>query len=221
MNGGVAPFDASVVKNLTIENETFNFVTDGTYKNKNDQQHMPMTIAGLTLVATDVQDVKINNLTIFAKDANDEGESLFDNVQPFYGDGNIPAIAWAVGSSVDGLFKNIEVNVTSCNVKGQAGVINTIELENNAESQVTNVKANVTKKEQSDLAEIVSYDVKKHNNVAGAPVFMLVNSSKVARSIKFSDCGVPYLTYKKTTGNLNSKTNVLKGSELVGTYNCF
>lgn len=222
---GVAPFAANTVKKLTVEGQTFNFITDGTRKNpaNSEKVHMPAKIAGLTLSATDVQDVKINNFVIFAKDAADSEASLFDDVQPYYGDGNIPSIGWAVVKSTDGLFKNIEVNVTSSNVKGEAGLINTIELKDNAESQVTNVKANVAAMEQTALNSIEAYDVKKHNNVAGTPVFKLINGSAgAARSIKFTECGAPALTYEQVeNGNQANKINVLNGNTLVGTYNCF
>jgi hypothetical protein len=176
----------------------------------------------LTISAKDVQDVKINNFVIFAKDAADSEASLFDDVQPYYGDGNIPSIGWAVVNSTDGLFKNVEVNVTSSNVKGEAGLINTITLAQNPESQVTNVKANVTAMEQKALSAIEAYNVKKHNNVAGTPVFKLINNSEVARSIKFTECGTPALTYEQQkNANYGSKINVLNGNALVGTFDCF
>lgn len=228
-SAGVAPFAADVIKKLNVEGQTFNFETDGTYKNNAVQIAMPTKIAGLTLDADVVEDVKINNFVIFAKDAADSAASLFDDVKPFYGFiddakeiNNIPSIGWAVVDSTDGLFKNIEVNVTSSNVKGEAGLINTIELMYNAESQVTNVKANVAAMEQTALNSIEAYDVMKHNNVAGTPVFKLINNSGAARSIKFTECGAPALTYEQVeNGNQANKINVLNGNTLVGTYNCF
>lgn len=219
---GVAPFVADVVKKLNVEGQTFNFITDGTRKNpaNTEKVYMPAKIAGLTLSATTVEDVKINNFVIFAKDAEDASASIFNDVKPYYQ--GVPSIGWAVVESTDGLFKNIEVNVTSSNVKGQAGLINTIKLENNAESQVTNAKANVSAMEQTALNDIVAYDATKHNNVAGTPVFMLVNTSNAARSIKFTECGTPALTYNQVeNGNQANKINVLNGNTLVGTYNCF
>lgn len=216
LSTGVAPFTASTVKKLTIEGQTFNFVTDGTRKDYADAKvAMPTQIAGLTLSANVVEDVKINNFVIFAKDAADSEASLFDDVEPYYGETNIPNIGWAVVASTDGLFKNVEVNVTSSNVKGQAGLINTIALVNNAESQVINAKANVAAMEQSALEAIEAYDVEKHNNVAGTPVFKLVNNSGAARSIKFTECGAPALTY---VSGANSEINVLNGNTLVGTF---
>jgi hypothetical protein len=120
------------------------------------------------------------------------------------------------------LFKNIEVNVTSSNVKGEAGLINTITLAQNPESQVTNVKATVAAMEQTALNAIEAYSQKKHNNVAGTPVFKLINNSKVARSIKFTECGTPALTYEQQkNANYGSKINVLNGNALVGTFDCF
>lgn len=219
---GVAPFAAKEIKKLNVEGQTFNFETDGTYKNNAVQIAMPTQIAGLTLDADVVEDVKINNFVIFAKDAADSAASLFDDVKPFYGFiddakeiNNIPSIGWAVVKSTDGLFKNIEVNVTSSNVKGEAGLINTITLALNAESQVTNAKANVSAMEQTALNAIEAYDVEKHNNVAGTPVFKLINESGFARSIKFTECGAPALTY---VAGVNSEINVLNGNALVGTF---
>lgn len=220
LEAGVAPFAAPVVKKLNVEGQTFNFITDGTNKNLLGKVYMPAKIAGLTLSATDVQDVKINNFVIFAKDAEDASASIFNDVKPYYQ--GIPSIGWAVVDSTDGLFKNIEVNVTSSNVKGEAGLINTITLDDNAESQVTNAKANVSAMEQTALDAIVAYDATKHNNVAGTPVFKLINNSGAARSIKFTECGAPALTYVQVeNGDEDNKINVLNGNTLVGTYNCF
>ena len=220
LEAGVAPFAAVVVKKLNVEGQTFNFITDGTNKNHLGKVYMPAKIAGLTLSAEDVQDVKINNFVIFAKDAEDASASIFNDVKPYYQ--GVPSIGWAVVESTDGLFKNIEVNVTSSNVKGEAGLINTITLDDNAESQVTNAKANVSAMEQTALDAIVAYDVTKHNNVAGTPVFKLINNSGAARSIKFTECGAPALTYEQVeNGNQANKINVLNGNTLVGTYNCF
>lgn len=220
LEAGVAPFAAPVVKKLNVEGQTFNFITDGTNKNGLGKVYMPAKLAGLTLSATTVEDVKINNFVIFAKDAEDASASIFNDVKPYYQ--GIPSIGWAVVNSTDGLFKNIVVNVTSSNVKGEAGLINTITLAQNPESQVTNVKANVTAMEQKALSAIEAYNVKNHNNVAGTPVFKLINNSKVARSIKFTECGTPALTYEQQkNANYGSKINVLNGNALVGTFDCF
>lgn len=213
LEAGVAPFRANVVKKLNVEGQTFNFITDGTNKNALGKVHMPAKIAGLTLSASIVEDVKINNFVIFAKDAEDAEDSIFNDVKPYYY--GVPSIGWAVVNSTDGLFKNIEVNVTSSNVKGEAGLINTITLDANAESQVTNAKANVSAMEQTALNSIEAYDEDKHNNVAGTPVFKLINESGFARSIKFTECGAPALTY---VAGVNSEINVLNGNALVGTF---
>ncbi len=192
-SAGVAPVNADVIKNLTVDGVSIDIYTYGTTV-------VPPVIGGLALDARLVQNVTVKNVAIDAdgQGANNENYSTAEPV----------VIGWLVGSANDITVEGSKVDGVDNTIIGVAGLVGKINLTTGA--AIRNSAATNVETVQTSLPDFVPFESMtgwNAANYAGTSVGFVTNYSAAEKSITLTGNGQPVFFYNalNEAGNAYAK----------------
>jgi len=211
-NWNVAPFDAPVVKNITLNNVYINLATDD---EEAGDVFVPEYVGGLTLGVAGGwpmdQDVVISNATVNGLILDTYRDDDSNNTEANYSKDYQTKIGWLVAKANDAQITNAKVNGVQSTVKGIAGLVADNWIFSSSKFEKVSV-ANVTAPNVA-LEDFAKLDPLKVNyNVMGTAVGFVKNMANRKADIKFMDCGAPVFLYDAPSSLTVIYNEVEKGS---------
>ncbi|MBP3474163.1 MAG: hypothetical protein J6J91_04810 [Alistipes sp.] len=226
----IAPFNAPVVKNLTLDNVYIDLATSYTYlkymgKDENGENKyeettvqtvVPQYVSGLTVgkhhgrvdnnKQTVISNVTVNGLTIDTYRADGT-----NNTEANYSDEYVTKIGWLVANANNAQISNATVNGVSSTAKGIAGLV----AENSiyTSSKFENVSVANVESVNAAIENFAKWNPSKLNyNVMGTVVGLVHNEANREADIKFMNCNAPVFLYDAPATLTVIYDNAEKGS---------
>ena len=130
-NHSVAPFKLNVAQNITLDGVEINLVS------KQDNTYVPQWIAGLSISASEISGVTLNNLEIVAGDADEQ------NAPQYNTNGWKAFMGYLVANATDIKVSNTAINGVYSNVKGTAAPVAHLEVTSTNAQMLNNTLTNV------------------------------------------------------------------------------
>ena len=191
----LAPFKFTSVSDLTLDGVEINIQTSNTAP----VATVPEMVAGLSITASEVSNVVINDLKI---ETFEVSNTL--NHDAYYGD-KVPTIGWLVAEASNLQIEESSADVAYSSLEGRAGLVGKVTI-TDYDSFFENCSVSYGDlNDQEAIADFTKYDDTKNKNVYGTMVAHVINTNSKAHGIKFYGCGNPVFLY--TIGD-NAAINV-------------
>ena len=186
----LAPFKFTYVSDLTLDGVEFNINTSNT----DTTATVPAKVAGLSITASEVANVAINDLNI-----NTFEVSSTLNHDAYYGT-VVPTIGWLVAEAQNLQIEESSADVAYSSLEGRAGLVGKVTI-TDTDSFFENCSVSYGDlNDQEAIADFAKYDDTKNKNVYGTMVAHVINNDNKAHGIKFYGCGNPVFLYTIGTG---------------------
>ncbi len=182
-NRSVAPFELNVAKNITIDGVSINLVS------KQDNTYVPQWIAGLSISATELDGVTVNNLEILAGDADEMNAPQYK----WHG-----FVGYLVANATNIKVSNSAINGVYSNVKGTAAPVAHLEVTNTNAQMLNNTLTGVELDGGQTEVDELTQDVKRNMWNVSSDTFGRVwghSSNDAAVGIKFDGYSNIAFTY--------------------------
>ncbi|MBP3496961.1 MAG: hypothetical protein J6K33_03910 [Alistipes sp.] len=186
----LAPFKFTYVSDLTLDGVEFNINTSNT----DTTATVPAKVAGLSITASEVANVAINDLNI-----NTFEVSSTLNHDAYYGT-VVPTIGWLVAEAQNLQIEESSADVAYSSLEGRAGLVGKVTI-TDTDSFFENCSVSYGNlNDQEAIADFTKFDETKNKNVYGTMVAHVINNDNKAHGIKFYGCGNPVFLYTIGTG---------------------